>query len=242
MMSSLRSKRGYNLPDNTKVLVPIAGFPTTVNPILQNRFIPIFVDIEVDTLNLNLNQVELALAMHPDCKVITFAHVLGNPPNMNHLMDIVKRYDLILLEDCCDALGATYKGQMVGTFGDIATLSFYPAHHITMGEGGAVFTRNAELKMIAESFGITLFWRYTKTARPVFFRNRHQRHSFDLRIAILFPSAFSVDNSPADHNLIEQIPVTIEIMRTQTVSKQRPHEIQQIWIIAIRDKLFIVDR
>ena len=136
MMSALTSKRLYNLPKGTKVITPIAGFPTTINPIFQTGFEPVFVDIELDTLNLNLEQVEEKAKQ--GCKVITFAHVLGNPPNMDCLMKIVKDYDLILLEDCCDALGSTYKDNPLGSFGEFASCSFYPAHHMTMGEGGFV--------------------------------------------------------------------------------------------------------
>lgn len=151
-MNSLKSKRLYNFPEGTKVLTPIAGFPTTVNPIFQCGFVPIFVDIELDSLNLNLNQVEIALATHPDCKVITFAHVLGNPPNMEHMMDLVKRYNLILLEDCCDALGSTYNGAPLGSFGEMASCSFYPAHHMTMGEGGFVACKTQEQERVIRSF------------------------------------------------------------------------------------------
>ncbi len=152
MMASLTSKRGYNLPKGTKVLMPIAGFPTTLNPTLQMGFQPVFVDIELDTLNLNLDQVEAALKQQPDIRVITFAHVLGNPPNMQRLMELVKRYDLILLEDCCDALGSTYDGKPLGSFGLMSSCSFYPAHHMTMGEGGFVATDDLEQDIILRSF------------------------------------------------------------------------------------------
>jgi CDP-6-deoxy-D-xylo-4-hexulose-3-dehydrase len=150
-MSSLRSKRLWNLPAGTKVLTPIAGFPTTMNPILQVGFQPIFVDIELDTLNLDLDHVEAALARHPDCRVITFAHVLGNPPAMDRLMELVRVHDLILLEDCCDALGSTYDGALLGSFGQMASCSFYPAHHITGGEGGFVACRTAEQEQVIKS-------------------------------------------------------------------------------------------
>ena len=105
MMASLTSKRGHNLPKGTKVLTPIAGFPTTLNPMLQVGFTPVFVDIEVDTLNLNLDHAEQVLQENPDIRVITFAHVLGNCPNMDKVMELVNKYSLIFLEDCCDALG-----------------------------------------------------------------------------------------------------------------------------------------
>jgi CDP-6-deoxy-D-xylo-4-hexulose-3-dehydrase len=151
MMVSLTSKRGYNLPKGTKVLMPIAGFPTTLNPALQVGFEPVFVDIELDTLNLDLDKVEEVLKADPDIKVITFAHVLGNPPNMDRLMELVNRYNLILLEDCCDALGSTYNGQPLGSFGQMASCSFYPAHHITMGEGGFVSCKTKDQEIILRS-------------------------------------------------------------------------------------------
>ena len=133
-----------------EVISVAAGFPTTVNPILQFGAVPVFVDVELATHNIDAQKIEAAIS--PTTKAIMLAHSLGNPFNLDVVTSLCKKYNLWLVEDCCDALGATYKGQMVGTFGDIATLSFYPAHHITMGEGGAVFTNNAELKLIAESF------------------------------------------------------------------------------------------
>ena len=152
MMSALKSKRGYNLPAGTKVLTPVAGFPTTLNPLLQVGFVPVFVDIELDTLNLDLDQVEDALVSNPDIRVITFAHVLGNPPDMDRLMDLVNKYNLILLEDCCDGLGTTYDGRPLGSFGAMASCSFYPAHHITMGEGGFVACNDKQTEDILRSF------------------------------------------------------------------------------------------
>ncbi len=133
-----------------EVIGVAAGFPTTVNPILQSGAVPVFVDVDLATHNIDASKIEAAIS--PKTKAIMLAHSLGNPFNLDVVTSLCKKYKLWLVEDCCDALGATYKGQMVGTFGDIATLSFYPAHHITMGEGGAVFTNNAELKQIAESF------------------------------------------------------------------------------------------
>ena len=150
MMSAMTSKRLFNLPKGTKVITPIAGFPTTLNPILQVGFDPVFVDIDLDTLNLNLDQVEEAAKT--GAKIITFAHVLGNPPNMDYLMDIVKQYDLVLLEDCCDALGSSYDDKPLGSFGSMASCSFYPAHHITMGEGGFVATSSKQEEIIVRSF------------------------------------------------------------------------------------------
>ncbi|TDD77600.1 lipopolysaccharide biosynthesis protein RfbH [Flavobacterium caseinilyticum] len=133
-----------------EVIGVAAGFPTTVNPIVQFGAIPVFVDVDLDTHNINADLIEAAIS--PKTKAIMLAHTLGNPFNVDKIKAICEKHNLWLIEDCCDALGATYNGQLVGTFGDIATLSFYPAHHITMGEGGAVFTNNAELKAIAESF------------------------------------------------------------------------------------------
>lgn len=152
MMASLTSKRGYNLPKGTKVLMPIAGFPTTLNPTLQVGFEPVFVDIELDTLNLDLDQVEKTLEENPDIRVITFAHVLGNPPNMDRLMALIKKHNLILLEDCCDALGSTYDGNALGSYGEMASCSFYPAHHMTMGEGGFVSCNTYEQEVLLRSF------------------------------------------------------------------------------------------
>lgn len=152
MMTALTSKRGYNLPKGTKVLTPIAGFPTTLNPMLQVGFQPVFVDIELDTLNLNLEQAEQRLQEDPEIRVITFAHVLGNPPNMDKVMELVNKYNLILLEDCCDALGSTYDGKPLGSFGLMASCSFYPAHHMTMGEGGYVATDDEATDIILRSF------------------------------------------------------------------------------------------
>lgn len=133
-----------------EVIGVAAGFPTTVNPILQYGAVPVFVDVELATHNIDPSKIEAAIS--PKTKAIMLAHSLGNPFNLDVVTDICKKYDLWLVEDCCDALGAKYNGQMVGTFGDLATLSFYPAHHITMGEGGAVLINNGKLKLIAESF------------------------------------------------------------------------------------------
>jgi CDP-6-deoxy-D-xylo-4-hexulose-3-dehydrase len=133
-----------------EVIGVAAGFPTTVNPILQFGAVPVFVDVDRITHNIDASKIEAAIG--PKTKAIMLAHSLGNPFNLDVVTALCKKYKLWLVEDCCDALGSTYRGQMVGTFGDIATLSFYPAHHITMGEGGAVFTNNDELKSIAESF------------------------------------------------------------------------------------------
>lgn len=133
-----------------EVIGVAAGFPTTVNPILQFGAVPVFVDIELSSHNIDANKIEAAIS--PKTKAIMLAHSLGNPFNIKVVMEICRKHGLWLIEDNCDALGSRYNGQLTGTFGDIGTLSFYPAHHITMGEGGAVFTNNQELKQIAESF------------------------------------------------------------------------------------------
>lgn len=133
-----------------EVIGVAAGFPTTVNPILQAGAVPVFVDVELGTYNVNASRIEAAIT--PRTRAIMLAHTLGNPYNLAVVTDLCRRHGLWLVEDCCDALGSTYEGRMVGTFGDIGTLSFYPAHHITMGEGGAVFTRDPQLRQIAESF------------------------------------------------------------------------------------------
>ncbi len=133
-----------------EVISVAAGFPTTVNPIIQFGAVPVFVDVELETYNIDADKIEAAISSKT--KAIMLAHTLGNPFNLDVVSALCKKFGLWLIEDCCDALGSTFKDQMVGTFGDIGTLSFYPAHHITMGEGGAVFTNDPELKAIAESF------------------------------------------------------------------------------------------
>lgn len=133
-----------------EVIGVAAGFPTTVNPIVQFGAIPVFVDVDLKTHNVDASLIEAAIG--PKTKAIMLAHTLGNPFNLRVVKSLCEKHGLWLIEDCCDALGATYDGQHVGTFGDIATCSFYPAHHITMGEGGAVFTNDAQLNIIAESF------------------------------------------------------------------------------------------
>lgn len=139
-----------SLKSGDEVITVAAGFPTTVNPLLQYGLIPVFVDIHIPTYNIDPALIEAAVSTKS--RAIMLAHTLGNPFNLDEVMRIAKKHDLWIIEDCCDALGSTYKGQMVGTFGDIGTISFYPAHHITMGEGGAVFTKNGKLSKILESF------------------------------------------------------------------------------------------
>lgn len=133
-----------------EVISVAAGFPTTVNPILQYGAVPVFVDVHIPTYNIDPELIEAAIS--DKTKAIMLAHTLGNPYDLAKIVHIAKKYNLWLVEDCCDALGSTYDGKLVGSFGDIGTLSFYPAHHITMGEGGAVFTNNSDLKRIIESF------------------------------------------------------------------------------------------
>ena len=116
-----------------EVIMVASGFPTTVNPILQNGLVPVFVDVEVPTYNIDANYLEAALS--EKTRAIMVAHTLGNPFNLNAVTEFCKQHNLWLVEDCCDAVGAAYNGQPVGRFGDVATVSFYPAHHITMGEG-----------------------------------------------------------------------------------------------------------
>jgi CDP-4-dehydro-6-deoxyglucose reductase, E1 len=138
------------LQPGDEVITVAAGFPTTVNPIIQNRLVPVFVDVTLPTCEIDVTQLEAARS--EKTKAVMIAHTLGNVFDLDAVMEFVKKYDLWLIEDCCDALGSTWKGRRVGTFGDIATISFYPAHHITMGEGGAVLTDKPHLKTLIESF------------------------------------------------------------------------------------------
>ncbi|MDO7884405.1 lipopolysaccharide biosynthesis protein RfbH [Hymenobacter sp. CA2-7] len=133
-----------------EIITVAAGFPTTVNPMIQFGCVPVFIDIDIPTYNIKAELIEQAVT--PKTKAIMMAHTLGNPFNLDEVMRVAKKYNLWVIEDDCDSLGATYNGQKTGTFGDLATLSFYPAHHITMGEGGAVLINNIKLKMLAESF------------------------------------------------------------------------------------------
>lgn len=133
-----------------EVITCATGFPTTVNPIMLYGLIPVFVDVHIPTYNIDPDQLEAAVS--DKTRAIMIAHTLGNPFDLNAVMTVAKKHNLWVIEDCCDALGATYAGKMVGGFGDVGTLSFYPAHHITMGEGGAVFAHNAKIKRAMESF------------------------------------------------------------------------------------------
>ena len=147
LMSPLLGDR--KLKKGDEVIAVAAGFPTTVNPIIQNGLVPVFVDVEIGTYNINIDHLKRALS--PKTRAIFLAHTLGNPYNLDAIMEIVRAHNLWLIEDCCDALGSVYKGKMVGSFGHIATCSFYPAHHITMGEGGCVFTSDDVLARAARS-------------------------------------------------------------------------------------------
>ncbi len=133
-----------------EIITVAAGFPTTINPMIQFGCIPVFVDVEIPTYNIKASEIEKAISSKT--KAIMIAHALGNPFDLKTVMEIAKKYNLWVIEDDCDSLGATYGGKKTGTFGDLATLSFYPAHHITMGEGGAVLVNNPNLKKITESF------------------------------------------------------------------------------------------
>ncbi len=168
MVSLLKTKRWGKLPEGSKFITPVVCFPTTINPLLQNGFKPVFVDVTLPTLNLDLDQVERVLEQdtNKEIKGIIFAHVLGNPPDMDRFMEIVKKYQLIYLEDTCDALGSTWDGKPLGSFGDISTCSFFPAHHMTMGEGGFVAVNSAKKRMALASLRDWGRACYCNTAKP----------------------------------------------------------------------------
>jgi CDP-6-deoxy-D-xylo-4-hexulose-3-dehydrase len=138
------------LKEGDEVITVAAGFPTTVNPIFQNRLVPVFVDVELPGYGIAIEH--LAAALSPRTRAIIVAHTLGNPYDIGAVAAFAKEHNLFLIEDCCDAVGATFDGKPVGTFGDLATVSFYPAHHITMGEGGCVLAHTPIFKRIVESF------------------------------------------------------------------------------------------
>ena len=151
-ISALTSKklRERRLKSGDEVITVAAGFPTTVNPIVQNGLVPVFVDVDIPTYNIKVENLEKAIS--EKTRAIILAHTLGNPFNLDVVKKLVDKYNLWLIEDCCDALGSKYNDKLVGTFGNIATVSFYPAHHITMGEGGAVLTNDLNLERIIRSF------------------------------------------------------------------------------------------
>lgn len=138
------------LKEGDEVITVAAGFPTTVNPILQNRLVPVFVDAQLGTYDASAKSIEAAIG--PKTKAIVMAHTLGNPFDLAGVMELAEKHNLWVVEDTCDAVGATYNGQPVGSFGDISTTSFYPAHHITMGEGGCVLVKKGSMKKIVESY------------------------------------------------------------------------------------------
>ena len=143
------SLKERQLKPGDEVITVATGFPTTVNPIFQNNLVPVFVDVDIPTYNIDVTQLQAALS--DKTRAVMVAHTLGNPFNLEVVTAFCKAHDLWLVEDCCDAVGATYKDQPVGWYGDVATVSFYPAHHITMGEGGAVLTDKPKIKKIVES-------------------------------------------------------------------------------------------
>src|SRR5262249_4775643 len=133
-----------------EVITAATGFPTTVNPSIQHGLVPVFVDVQVPTYNIDVAQLEAARSDRT--RAVMVAHTLGNPFDLSAVTDFCRRHNLWLVEDCCDAVGSTYQGKLCGTFGDLATVSFYPAHHLTMGEGGCVLTNQPRLKTLVESF------------------------------------------------------------------------------------------
>lgn len=151
-LSALTSSKlgGEALKPGDEVITIAAGFPTTVNPIIQNRLVPVFLDIQMPTYDIDVRDLERAVG--PRTGAIMVAHTLGNPFNVEAVLEVTRQHDLWLIEDNCDGLGSLYQGKMTGTFGDLATVSFYPAHHITMGEGGCVVTNQTSLKTLVESF------------------------------------------------------------------------------------------
>jgi len=153
MIAAAKSRRfPKQLKDGDKIITPVVCFPTTINPLIQNNLVPVFVDVEFPSLNLDLDRVEKILEEDPSIKGIMFAHVLGNPPDMDRLMGLIEKYNLVFFEDACDALGSYYDDKKLGSFGDMSTCSFFPAHHMTMGEGGFVATNSLHTRTILASF------------------------------------------------------------------------------------------
>ena len=152
MVATTKSRRfKKQLKDGDKVITPVVCFPTTINPLIQHNLVPVFVDVEFPSVNLDLDKVEEALEADPGIRGIMFAHVLGNPPDMDRLMALVEKYDLVFLEDACDAMGSYYDGKKLGSYGDMSTCSFFPAHHMTMGEGGFIATNSQRTRTILAS-------------------------------------------------------------------------------------------
>jgi len=165
-ISILKSKNLYNLPTGSKFITPVVCFPTTINPLIQNGFEPVFVDVTLPDINLDLDKMEEALENDPEIRGIIFAHTMGNPPDMNRFMSLVEKYNLIFIEDACDSLGGYYDGKKLGSFGEISTCSFFPAHHMTMGEGGFVATNNGKIRKVIASFRDWGRACYCNTAKP----------------------------------------------------------------------------
>jgi len=165
-ISALKSRYLYDLQPGAKFITPVVCFPTTVNPLIQNGFEPVFVDVTLPDLNLDLDQVEAVLKKDPSIRGIVFAHVLGNPPDMDRVMQIVKDHDLIFIEDTCDGLGSEYDGKPLGSFGHISTCSFFPAHHMTLGEGGFIATDDPKVRKAIASFRDWGRACYCNTGRP----------------------------------------------------------------------------
>ena len=168
MVASLKSKNLFDLPEGSKIITPVVCFATTINPIIQHGFEPVFVDVTLPDLNLDLDAVEKLLEedKNNEIRAIMFAHVLGNPPDMDRVMELVQKYDLVFLEDCCDALGSTYDGKKLGSFGHMSSCSFFPAHHMTMGEGGFVATNSNKVRKTVASLRDWGRACYCNTAKP----------------------------------------------------------------------------
>lgn len=166
MVAAAMSKRMKNrLKKGDKVITPVVCFPTTINPLIQLGLTPVFVDVVLPSLNLDLDQTEELLKKDPSIKGIIFAHVLGNPPDMDRVMALVQKYNLVFLEDACDALGSYYDNKRLGSFGHISTCSFFPAHHMTMGEGGFVATNSNQMRIAIASlrdWGRACYCNYAK--------------------------------------------------------------------------------
>tara|TARA_R100000008_G_C3584705_1_gene171271 strand:+ start:930 stop:2258 length:1329 start_codon:yes stop_codon:yes gene_type:complete len=160
------AKANFNLNDGDKFITPVVCFPTTINPLVQCGLKPVFVDVTLPDLNLDLDQVEQTLQQDSSIKGIMFAHVLGNPPDMDRVMRLVEEYNLVFIEDACDALGSNYDGVKLGSYGHVSTCSFFPAHHMTMGEGGFVATNSGPLRKLVASFRDWGRGCYCNTAKP----------------------------------------------------------------------------
>ena len=165
-ISALKSKKYHNLPKGSKFITPVVCFPTTVNPLIQNGFEPVFIDVTLPDINLDLDKMEEVLKKDPEIRGVVFAHTMGNPPDMDRFMSLVEEYNLIFIEDACDSLGGYYDGKKLGSFGEISTCSFFPAHHMTMGEGGFVATNNNKARKVIASIRDWGRACYCNTAKP----------------------------------------------------------------------------